>query len=828
MQGIINLQEYLDGKKEIQKEILSLLSEQNPSFISLKKYIEEQKIHENVHNFRSFLYLLVMISNNHHRSPYFFNNLEAIILLFKDDFSRYLASTEIYNIFYTSKQIVHILLKNKITTMENLYPLFPEDSDQKTHNFFFNEMKQFLSEDSIKKIEEENDEIEKDPDQFERNREIGENETYLCQLIRSDSIDDFIIHINKKSISLKTIIKTSIFETNFMIINKEPSLIEYAAFFGSIQIFNYLRLNSIELTPDLWIYAIHGQNAEIIHLLEEFGVEPPNKSYDICLIEAIICHHNDIANYFVNKYFDQDVMTKNERIKTEIIISYNYEFFPNDFSDEKTFFDLCRIDNFPLFEYMINHNKSLNIECKKKMEIDDDKHIFTPFLVSIRNDNTNIFEYLIKRPEIDVNSIGLLINWNPFHEKTSTPLFHSIWMENPKIVRLLLEHEKIDANMKSYNKSYYENDGFYTVELLPLHEAIFSMNIEIIKLLLSCDKIDVNLTCQSYYSRNNYTQKFEEYGPFPKIFMVDNISIDIVKLFINHPNIDINQQSYLLNGENDEITDTPLTFSIRNKKFDIAKLLLNHPNIDVNSKYIVKNIQRPRFETKSALYLAIENKNDEIIDLLLANSKIDVNFQSTIDDSNSSFNEKKSVLYFAVENNNENLVKKLLSFKDIDVNYISLFINNPNKKIKKIPILHKAIENGNLQIVKYLLSSPNIDINIKSIIKRSDKDISKNVEKTTLQYAIVGGNIEIIKLLLANKNIDFNQKSCKLVLTPDSLINEEYTPLEISLVHDNADIFMLLFDHFTKIEKPTSEYLDHLFHMTKNEKIKKIIASLIK
>ena len=90
------------------------------------------------------------------------------------------------------------------------------------------------------------------------------------------------------------------------------------------------------------------------------------------------------------------------------------------------------------------------------------------------------------------------------------------------------------------------------------------INIEIIKLLLSCDKIDVNLTCQSYYSRNNYTQKFEEYGPFPKIFMVDNISIDIVKLFINHPNIDINQQSYLLNGENDEITDTPLTFSIRN------------------------------------------------------------------------------------------------------------------------------------------------------------------------------------------------------------------------------------------------------------------------
>ena len=56
--------------------------------------------------------------------------------------------------------------------------------------------------------------------------------------------------------------------------NKNTTLIEYSAFYGSIQIFNFLRMNNVELSPSLWLYAIHGNNAELIHLLEENKVEP--------------------------------------------------------------------------------------------------------------------------------------------------------------------------------------------------------------------------------------------------------------------------------------------------------------------------------------------------------------------------------------------------------------------------------------------------------------------------------------------------------------------------------------------------------------------------
>ena len=98
-------------------------------------------------------------------------------------------------------------------------------------------------------------------------------------MIREDSIEEFITYDNKNDYPLNSYIKESIFETNdFLIKHKKTTLIEYAAFFGSTQIFKYLYKNEVELTSSLWLYGIHSDNAEIIQLLEENKVEPPNES----------------------------------------------------------------------------------------------------------------------------------------------------------------------------------------------------------------------------------------------------------------------------------------------------------------------------------------------------------------------------------------------------------------------------------------------------------------------------------------------------------------------------------------------------------------------
>ena len=71
-------------------------------------------------------------------------------------------------------------------------------------------------------------------------------------MIRDDNVVEFITYVNKNNISLNSMIQTSIYETNSFLLKKQSvlrrnddgvTLIEYAAFFGSIQIFQYLQMN---------------------------------------------------------------------------------------------------------------------------------------------------------------------------------------------------------------------------------------------------------------------------------------------------------------------------------------------------------------------------------------------------------------------------------------------------------------------------------------------------------------------------------------------------------------------------------------------------------
>lgn len=52
------------------------------------------------------------------------------------------------------------------------------------------------------------------PGNSEEMREIGENENYICELIRKDMIEDFITYVNRNKLELDLTIDDSIFETN--------------------------------------------------------------------------------------------------------------------------------------------------------------------------------------------------------------------------------------------------------------------------------------------------------------------------------------------------------------------------------------------------------------------------------------------------------------------------------------------------------------------------------------------------------------------------------------------------------------------------------------
>lgn len=98
----------------------------------------------------------------------------------------------------------------------------------------------------------------KDNSNFYELRKAGENDSPICQLIQKDLIKEFIVYVNKNNTPLNSLIEPSIYETNSFLNSKQfcvtcdfnlyeylvkrndnLSLINYAAFFGSIQIFNY-------------------------------------------------------------------------------------------------------------------------------------------------------------------------------------------------------------------------------------------------------------------------------------------------------------------------------------------------------------------------------------------------------------------------------------------------------------------------------------------------------------------------------------------------------------------------------------------------------------
>ena len=98
-----------------------------------------------------------------------------------------------------------------------------------------------------------------------------------------------------------------------------------------------MKYSSNELNPSLWIYTIHSQNPELIHLLEQYEVDPPNYDFWSCFCESIICHHNDIARYI------HEVLLREENVINYkyIIKCCNFEYLPNDVKNNSIFFNSC-------------------------------------------------------------------------------------------------------------------------------------------------------------------------------------------------------------------------------------------------------------------------------------------------------------------------------------------------------------------------------------------------------------------------------------------------------------------------------------------------------
>ena len=110
-----------------------------------------------------------------------------------------------------------------------------------------------------------------------------------------------------------------------------------------------------------------------VHLLEDYDVEPTikihrnfkyveEKSYIGIFNESIKCHHNDIANYIINKYLQKEDENSYDTF-VHSLKYYNFSFMLNEHINESSFGHLCHYDYYSLVKFLYM-NKDVNINRK--------------------------------------------------------------------------------------------------------------------------------------------------------------------------------------------------------------------------------------------------------------------------------------------------------------------------------------------------------------------------------------------------------------------------------------------------------------------------------
>ena len=80
--------------KDIQQKILNFIeneSNEEENYQNLVCLINSQTIKSDSHYLKSLLYLIIKITNNYHRNSNFFNKLEKILQLFKNNIKQFLS-----------------------------------------------------------------------------------------------------------------------------------------------------------------------------------------------------------------------------------------------------------------------------------------------------------------------------------------------------------------------------------------------------------------------------------------------------------------------------------------------------------------------------------------------------------------------------------------------------------------------------------------------------------------------------------------------------------------------------------------------------------------
>ena len=201
------IKENIKKMREIQKYLLDFIEGNNDDEVNilyLSSFFSDQENSENHNDFKMFIHLLMQIANEHHREHQFYEKLKQILFLLQERIKQTFSNLERFLIFKKNKILLLYLLELKIITIDKKIVDFMLKSNKSIEymKYFYPEIRQHSLERYEKYKEKLHIKINENEDEHIKIRKIGENESFLCSLIRSDSVEQFISYVNFNKLSL--------------------------------------------------------------------------------------------------------------------------------------------------------------------------------------------------------------------------------------------------------------------------------------------------------------------------------------------------------------------------------------------------------------------------------------------------------------------------------------------------------------------------------------------------------------------------------------------------------------------------------------------------
>lgn len=310
---------------------------------------------------------------------------------------------------------------------------------------------------------------------------IGSGPNIMVIAIKTDNItlfQDISVHPH---FDVDSRISPSIFEP-YPFLHNEPTLIQYAAFHGSLKVFKFLMMSGANLKKTdnskdhrtLAHFVVAGGNTEIIRICENQQCDLSN-----CLQIATMFHRFDVFNWLHFTYFPD----LNE--------------VDPDFGS--VLHEAAASNNIKILLYCIENKVDINIRSVDQQ---------TPLHYAVKNSRYDALKILLSFPEADVNARD---------SSGMSPLHHAALFDDPCIAKCLLHCSRVDVNIR-------DNNG-----VTPLHLSTQDGNYHVVDLLLKQSGIEVNC-------KDHTPLKFS-----PLHYAVEERHEGIVKLLLSHPSIDTNE-----------------------------------------------------------------------------------------------------------------------------------------------------------------------------------------------------------------------------------------------------------------------------------------------